>query len=57
MTEEQIVVSKQLLNNLSKMLNQFDYTQEDEDVSTSEFVGRVNQDWFYHLKNELEKLI
>lgn len=46
-------------NNLLKfafgILGKFDYTPSDEDCSTSLFEGYESEDWFYSVKNSIEK--
>jgi len=53
---EEILVPKHLLIHLHELLNKFDYDPSDADEPTSEFTGHVNEDWFFALKNNLEKL-
>lgn len=54
---EEILVSKRFLLHLNELLAKFDYDPEGyADDPTSTFSADVSQDWFYHLKNSLDKL-
>lgn len=53
MQEEVLVPNRQ---NREELLNKFEYDPADADESTSEFTGYVNEDWFFILKNQLEKI-
>ena len=54
--QEEVLVPKHLLKHLYELLNKFEYDPADADESTSEFTGYVSEDWFFHLKNQLEKI-
>lgn len=52
-----IPVSKDFLEQLHKLLDKFDYeADEDSAAGAAFFEARLNEDWFFHLKFELEKL-
>ena len=53
---EEILVSKSLLEFIYSILDKFDYEQPD-DGDFAEFKGEVSLDWFYGIKHDLERIL
>ena len=50
--------TKILLERVLGILNAFDYDPAtDDDCPKDTFSGEVNLDWFFHIKNDLEKTV
>lgn len=44
------------LNDAYKLLEEFECTKDEDSLSSSFFKAHINEDWFYHVLFEIEKL-
>ena len=54
--KEEILVPKNLLIDLVELLDKFKYERDEDSLDKSFFEARLNEDWFFHLKFEIERL-
>lgn len=55
---DKIEVSKVFLSEIFGILEEFGYeSDEDSPSGMADFEGRIAEDWFFYVKNKLEKLV
>lgn len=55
--DEQILVQKSLLQSIFNLLQMLDYEDTCDDGDTAQLKAEISLDWFYYVKNHLEKVI
>lgn len=47
----------EIIEDVIKLLEEFTYEADEDSPSNSFFEARLNEDWFFHVKYKLEKLL
>ena len=55
--DEEILISKSLLQSIFNLLQMFDYEVTFDEGDTAQLKADISLDWFYYNKNELEKIL